>query len=148
MKFKIKKVFVDGNVMIDLFDESRTNHKFSVKAIYFLLREEVKLMTSSDLITTVWYVLHKVNKKKALSDIKKVIEIFNIIPFGKEELNYAISLMERDKNFRDLEDTLQYALAKNEGCELILSNDEDFYSPDLEVLNTKEFCKRWRISRI
>ena len=37
--------------------------------------------------------------------------------------------MEKDQNFKDLEDTLQYVLAKKEGCELILSNDKNFYSP-------------------
>jgi len=102
-----KKVFVDGNVIIDIFDGKRPNHEYSVKAIYTLLSNNVELLTSSDLITTVYYVLSKIDKTKALSNIEKVIDIFIAIPFGNEEVKKAISLMEKDKNFKDLEDTLQ-----------------------------------------
>ena len=34
----------------------------------------------------------------------------------------------------DLEDTIRYVLAKENECDLILSNDNDFYSPDLKKL--------------
>ncbi|AAC07951.1 type II toxin-antitoxin system VapC family toxin [Aquifex aeolicus] len=138
-----EKVFVDGNVIVDIFDERRVNHKYSVQAIRILLANKFDLLTSSDLITTVYYVLSKIDKKKALSDIKEVVNILEIIPFGKAEVEKAIELMEGDKNFKDLEDTLQYVLAKKEGCKLILSNDKSFYSPDIEVLTTEEFCERW-----
>jgi len=134
-----RKVFVDGNVIIDIFEEKRPFHKYSVEAIRLLLLNKVELLTSSDLITTIYYVLAKVDRKKAFSDIKKVIAIFEIAPFGKEEIETALSLMEKDKNFKDLEDTLQYVVAKKAGCDLILSNDKGFYSPDIKVLNTKEF---------
>jgi len=142
----LKKVFVDGNVIIDIFEEKRVNHKYSIKAIRILLSKKVELLTSSDLITTIYYVLSKIDKRKALSDIEKVVDIFSVIPFGKEDVKKAIRLMKQDKKFKDLEDTLQYVLAKKEKCQLILSNDDSFYSPDIEVLNTQEFCKRWNIS--
>jgi len=48
----------------------------------------------------------------------------------------AISLMEEDKSFKDLEDTLQYVLAKREKCQLICA-------PDIEVINTQEFCEKY-----
>jgi len=50
--------------------------------------------------------------------------------------------MEKDKNFKDLEDTLQYVLAKENECDLILSNDNNFYSPDIKIINTKEFSEK------
>lgn len=136
-----KKVFVDGNVIIDIFDNKRINHKYSVEAIRLLLLNKVELLTSSDLITTVYYVLAKADRKKAFSDIKKVVELFNIVPFGKEEVKTAIALMESNRNFKDLEDTIQYVIAKKGGCELILSNDKGFYSPDIKVLTAKQFLE-------
>jgi predicted nucleic acid-binding protein len=78
---KFKKVFIDGNVIIDIFDEERKTHKASVEAIRYLLLEKTELLTSSDLITTIYYVLAKIDRNKALRDIKKVIEIFDIIPY-------------------------------------------------------------------
>ena len=50
--------------------------------------------------------------------------------------------MEKDKNFKDLEDTLQYVLAKENECDLILSNDNSFYSPDIKIISTKEFLDK------
>ena len=138
---KFRKVFVDGNVIIDLFDEERENHGASAQAIHKLLSEESHLLTSSDLITTVYYVLSKIDRRKALRDIERMINIFGIIPFGKEEVVEAIELMKKDKNFKDLEDTLQYVLAKKENCDLILSNDRNFYSPDVQVMGTRELCE-------
>ena len=117
--------------------------KYSTEAIRILLSNGYELMTSSDLITTIYYVLSKVDKERALSDLEKVLEIFSIIPFGKEEVERAINLMKQNKNFKDLEDTLQYVLAKKENCELILSNDKEFFSPDIKILNTKEFCENF-----
>ena len=45
------------------------------------------------------------------------------------------------KKFKDLEDTLQYVLAKEMDCDLILTNDRDFYSPDIKIKSTIE----WKI---
>ena len=140
-----KKVFVDGNVIIDIFEENRPYHEYSVRAIRMLISNNTNLLTSSDLITTVYYVLSKVDKEKALTDIKQIMNIFSLIPFGKEEVKESIELMEKDQNFKDLEDTLQYVLAKKEGCELILSNDKNLYSPDIDVLTTKAFCEKWNV---
>ncbi len=135
---KFEKVFVDGNVIIDIFDKQRPGHHHSVEVIRLFLSNKVELWTSADLITTVYYVLAKIDKKKAFSDIKKVVELFSIISLNDEDIKTAISLMERDKKFKDLEDTVQYVLAKKKGCDLILSNDKSFYSPDIKVLSPKQ----------
>lgn len=135
------RVFVDGNVIIDLFDERRKNHNSSKEAIRKLLSQGAELMTSSDLITTIYYVLSKIDKKKALADIEKVLQVFSVIPFGKRELMETLSLMKKDRNFKDLEDTLQYVLAKAQGCELILTNDVDFHSPSIKTLTSEEVVK-------
>ena len=47
--------------------------------------------------------------------------------------------MRKYKKFKDLEDTLQYLLAREMECDLILTNDKDFYSPDIEIKSSIEF---------
>ncbi len=133
-----RRVFVDGNVIIDLFDERRKNHNSSKGAIRKLLSQGVELITSSDLITTIYYVLSKIDRKKALADIEKVLQIFSVIPFGSQELTKTLNLMKQDRKFKDLEDTLQYVLAKAQECEFILTNDQDFYSPGVKILTSEE----------
>ena len=53
--------------------------------------------------------------------------------------------MQTDKNFKDLEDTLQYVLAKENECDLILSDDDNFYSPNIKKTNTKNFAKKFKL---
>ncbi len=143
----INKVFVDANVIIDMFDKSREGCIISNRIINYCVDNNIELYTSCDLVTTVYYILSKKGKEKALENIKAASYIFKLIPFRNNQLNKAIYLMENDKNFKDLEDTIQYVLAKNEGCDLILTNDKDFYSPDIKVLTTEEFIKQFNIKQ-
>ncbi|WP_029522025.1 PIN domain-containing protein [Persephonella sp. KM09-Lau-8] len=144
----INKVFVDANVIIDTFDKTRKENESATKAIRYLLQNRnIELFTSCDLITTVYYVLKKKYGKGALYDIKILLNVYSIISFSEYEVRESIYLMENDKNFKDLEDTIQYVIAKNEGCDLILTNDKDFYSPDIKVLTTEEFIKQFNIKQ-
>jgi len=137
-----KRVFIDANVLIDLFDADRPLRKYSLEAIQKLLEDDVELCTSSDLVTTIYYVLRKKFGKKALIFVEKLSKMCILLPFSNKELEKAILLMKQNANFKDLEDTLQYVLAKENACDLILSNDKKFYAADIEVLDVKKFLKR------
>ncbi len=137
-----KRIFVDANVLIDLFDVSRPLREFSIKTIQTLLESDVEIYTSCDLITTVYYVLRKKFGKEALVFIERLSKMCSIVPFSNHEVERAIELMKQDSNFKDLEDTIQYVLAKKMRCDLILTNDKSFYSPDIAVINVKDFLKR------
>ncbi|GAB6072695.1 type II toxin-antitoxin system VapC family toxin [Venenivibrio stagnispumantis] len=137
-----KKVFIDANVILDLFLDNRPYSEYSKEAFFHLQKNNVELLTSCDLITTVYYVLRKYDKEKALENLSYTLELLYLIPFSNYETKKAIELMQKDKNFKDLEDTLQYVLAKENQCDLILSNDDDFYSPDIKKINTKDFLEK------
>jgi predicted nucleic acid-binding protein len=53
--------------------------------------------------------------------------------------------MTQESKFADLEDTLQYALAQKAGCEAIISNDKNFFSPKIELFTSEQFCQKQRI---
>ena len=135
------RVFVDANVILDLFDPDRSNSDYSVTVIDYLLEKKSELFASYDLITTIYYVLSKIDRDKALKSIEATAEIFSLIPFSNDEIFEAIGLIRKDKKFKDLEDTVQYVLAKKENCDLILVNDRGFFSPDIKIATTKEFVE-------
>jgi len=137
-----KKVFIDANVILDLFLDNRPYSEYSKEAFFYLQKNNVELLTSCDLITTVYYVLRKYDKEKALENLSYTLELLYLIPFSNDETKKAIELMQKDKNFKDLEDTLQYVLAKENQCDLILSNDDNFYSPGIKKINTKDFIEK------
>jgi predicted nucleic acid-binding protein len=134
-----KRVFIDANVLIDTNDTRRTSSEESLKIIYFLIENRVSIYTSCDLITTIYYILAKADKENALESIEQIITFTKIIDFSNKEVEETCKLMREDTNYKDLEDTLQYVLAKKENCELILSNDKGFYSLDIEVMSSKAF---------
>ncbi len=140
-----KKVFVDANIFIDVNDKNRKTHKESFEILKFLVVNRIEIYTSCDLITTIYYILSKKDKKNALNSITTLNKIVNIVEFSNKEVEIVSNLMLEDNNYKDLEDTLQYILAKKENCDIILSNDISFYSPDILVLSSKEFCNRFNI---
>ncbi len=137
-----KKVFLDANIIIDSQDTSRKNYKDSSDTIDFLLSQRVKLYTSCELITTIYYILSKNSKQEALSTIEKLSSFCNIIDFSNNEVEVTCRLMRENKNYIDLENTMQYILAQKEKCDLIISNDKNFKSDKIELLTSREFCKK------
>lgn len=135
-----KRVFLDANIILDMYDENRPFHKESAKAISILIKEkDVEIFTSCDIITTLYYVLSKRGKREALDSILDVNELCTVIEFANKEIEQSCQLMKSNKKFKDLEDTIQYVMAKKVGCDLILSNDKGFVSEDLVLMGSGEF---------
>lgn len=137
-----KKVFLDANVFIDLFDEHRDKDKNALKVFHYLTQSEIDIYTSCDLVTTIYYILSKTSKKLALNNIENISKICTIIDFGNQEVVETCKLMKENKKFKDLEDTVQYILALKENCDLIISNDKNFISEEIALLSTKEFLEK------
>lgn len=138
-----EKIFLDANILVDFVDDTRKEYAFAKTIIIGYLSRQAELFTSCDIITTVYYLSAKKEKKKALEQIGNINRFCTIIEFSNKEVANACALMSQNSSFCDLEDTLQYFLAKKAGCEVIISNDKDFFSPDLKLLNSKEFCEKY-----
>jgi len=137
------KVFLDANIILDVFDTKRAFHLYSMRVYEYLLKHNHQIFTSCDLITTIYYVLAKIDKTLALTNVQKIVKTLRLIRFSNEEIELACDLMLRDEEYKDLEDTLQYLLAKKQQCDIILSNDKNFISKDIETLDTKEFFEKF-----
>ena len=144
---EIKSVFIDANIFIDFKDNERDIEQNSLRLLNYLVSNHIKLYTSCDLITTVYYILSKQGREIALNSIENINKICKIIEFSNAEVTQTCQLMREDKNFKDLEDTLQYVLAKNTKCDLIISNDKKFYSTDIELLTSDEAIEKLNIKK-
>lgn len=133
------KIFLDANILIDITFESRPFSKESSELYAYLVKnsDKYRLYTSCDLLTTVYYILRKqFDKKSVLEKIKIINKVINVIEFGNKEIDEAIYLMEKNENFSDLEDTIQYVMARKERCDYIISNDKGFFSHDVPLLSS------------
>ena len=138
-----KKVFIDANIFIDSNDETRLSYNESYKIIPYLISHNIEIYTSCDLITTIYYILSKKSKTNALNGIEQINKICKVIEFSNKEVSQTCELMKQNKNYKDLEDTLQYVLAKKLSCELIISNDKNFYSDEIRLISSEIFCKEY-----
>jgi len=136
------KVFLDANIILDKYDIKRPFHQHSIKAYEYLIAN-AKLFTSCDLITTIYYLNSKVDKKQALLNIQFINKTLKVIEFSNKEINKTCDLMIKDSDYKDLENTIQYIMAKKLNCDLIISNDNDFVSKDIELITSEKFCKKY-----
>ncbi|MDQ7068239.1 MAG: PIN domain-containing protein [Sulfurimonas sp.] len=134
------KVFFDANIINDIYDTKRVNSKNSFSALKKCLENNIEVTTSCDIVTNIYYITakytDKVNALKALEDVES---IFTVLPFDNKVLKKAIELMKADDDYNDLEDTLQYVLAQESGCDIIISNDKKFVSKEIKLLNAQNF---------
>jgi len=135
-----KKVFLDANIIADIYDESRPCHEQSDRAITLLVQDKsIELFTSCDIITTIYYILSKENRDYALDAIMQINELCTIVEFGNDEVFRSCMLMKKNTLYKDLEDTIQYVMAQKESCDLILSNDKGFVSDGIKLMRSEEF---------
>jgi len=136
-----KKVFIDTNILLDRLDTKRASYKYSKKVFdYVVVNHEV--YTSCDIISTLYYIGSKIDKEHILFDIRSINKLLKVIEFSNDEVEKTCSLMLEDKRYKDLEDTMQYILAKKYKCDLIISNDKNFFSADIDIYSSEEFYKK------
>ena len=78
---------------------------------------------------------------EALDSILDVNDLCVVIEFGNKEIEESCLFMKKNKNFTDLEDTIQYIMAKKASCDLILSNDKGFVSEGVELMSSRVFLE-------
>ncbi|EAL7551172.1 PIN domain-containing protein, partial [Campylobacter coli] len=87
----MKKVFLDTNIFIDFFDETRVNNEQAKQLIYFLISNEIKIVFSEDMISTIAYLIDKNKLPALMSFFKSTITnpYFEIVSFGSSVINMA-----------------------------------------------------------
>jgi len=129
-------IYFDTNVFIDLLDSTRPFARKSIKLFKDFLSNGKTIYINSDTVTTAFYILSKQKKytdEKLLDIFKKLISLFVIVPIENKESIQALSLCQSKNNScKDYEDTLQYVCAKKINATLIVTNDKNFISLDIE----------------
>jgi predicted nucleic acid-binding protein len=129
------KIFFDTNIIIDILDFDRINHKKAISIWESLVMKDGEIFISEDMLSTIFYI-NKDNKENTLDFFKLIQNRWNIVSFGKEVIIDAINLS-LEKNL-DLEDVLQCLCAKENDCNIFLTNDKKFYDCGIKIMTTKE----------
>ncbi|EAI7269729.1 TPA: type II toxin-antitoxin system VapC family toxin [Campylobacter jejuni] len=127
----MKKVYLDTNIFLDYFNQERAYHNEAKQLIYYLLANNIQIVFSEDMVSTIAYLIKKENLSNFTHFLKTISlkESFNIAPFGMSVINIACDYY-NNKN-GDFEDYLQYFCAEKEGCCAIYTMDRKF--PNLKI---------------
>ncbi|MEE9326075.1 MAG: PIN domain-containing protein [Cocleimonas sp.] len=137
-------IYLDANILVDIYDNTRVSHQASLEAVSNLAADyNVELFTSCDIITTIYYVLSKVDKSQALQTIIDISDLCDVVEFSNKEIKKSCQLMlDESTKYLDLEDTIQYVLAQKAQCDLILSNDTKFVSTQIRLMSSQQFISQ------
>ncbi len=139
-KSMVSRVLLDTNIIVDIFDDKRKFSNASIGTVKSLLEQGSTLYVNSDTLTTTFYLLRSQRKmtfKEAINAIKETTIFCELIAIEKDDVLDTIALCElEDTKFKDYEDALQYVCAKKIAADLILTNDKEFVSLDIEVSGT------------
>ena len=136
----VTKVFLDTNIIMDLFDGDRISHKASLKLVKEFLENKATLYVNSDTLATSFYLLRslkKVTLEESLYALRETTKICDVISIELNDIDKALSLCE-DKNtpYKDYEDAMQYICAKKIDADVIVTNDKKFVSKDIKIVTT------------
>jgi len=134
----MKKVLIDINVIMDVAVK-REGFKSSQKVIDYCTKKKIKGYVCSHEITTLSYLLQRAYDRKSANEfIKKIIDIFLILPATGEILKLALK-----SKINDYEDAvIEVTGLKNDIDFIVSRNINDFNKSKIVSLSPENFLVR------
>ena len=134
----MKRLFLDTNFILDYF--IREDFKGDCEKLLANGSERgYKFCVSYLSIANFAFIMRKESKELLLSLIKRICEIFEVIPNNKNQIEISLSI-----EAKDYEDVLQYASAIEGNCDYIITrNEKDFSFSKIPVFSTIEYIKKY-----
>ncbi len=130
------KVFVDTNVLLDVFQQRNPQYEASVSVWDMAERGQISGFVSVTSFNNIYYIVSRFrDKKHAGRTIKLLRGTFSPVPLDEQILNQAI-----DSKINDFEDAIQFFSAVHASADFIITrNVKDFPKSNIPVLTPEEF---------
>ena len=133
----MKKVFLDTNIVADLFLKREPFCENSLKLFTLGFHKKITLYVSSLSYTTLAYLVRKMKKEERVLLFEKLRNITETTTVDRLTVDKALI-----SDFSDLEDALQYYSAVNAKVDVVLTrNKKDFVEANVPVMTPDEFFK-------
>lgn len=132
----MKHFFLDTNILLDFLGNRIPFGRLALKIFKKGLEKEWSLWTSSNSVTTAYYILEKdSNSELAKEKIGQLLQYISVHPILKEDLQAALA-----SRFKDFEDGVQHFCALSQGRidGIITRNKKDFKHSQLPVYAPEE----------
>ncbi len=130
------KIFLDTNIFLDLLLK-RDGAMESALILNSCYENIFQGFISDITLLNIDYIASK--QTTNIYDFLKLLnDTFTIIGFDNEMFDFALKI---DND--DLEDSVQYICSKYSDCEIIITNDKNFYRGNIKVMSSQEFIKEY-----
>lgn len=117
----VYKVFLDINILIDFFVQSRLNNKHAVQIFSLVEKKLLKGYISESVLSTTAWLLRKDYSAKQLRNIfEEMLNLFTILPCNERSCKEALH-----SNIPDIEDSVLYYIALHHRMDYFITNDKN-----------------------
>ncbi len=139
------KVFLDADVLLDLFLEREPHHTIALRLLTHLRRTKASCITSPVIFANMNYVLAKAKGRDySLGKLRSLRRMVNIAPIDEGMIDAALAAPQRD-----FEDTMQLHCAEANGIQILVTRNTRHYpkgrvhvASPLEYLSSKALGER------
>lgn len=127
------KIFIDTNIFLDLILK-RDGYKEAMIILNGCSKNIFEGFVADITLLNIDYIASK-QTKDVKAFLKAINQTFDIIGADNKMFEFTLKIENND-----LEDTLQYVCAKQNSCEVIITNDKRFYrTNNIRVVTSSEF---------
>jgi predicted nucleic acid-binding protein len=117
------KVFLDTDVLLDLFLEREPYHTAALQLLSSLKRTKIVCYTSPVVLANVNYILAKAKGREySIGKLRSLRTILSVLPIDESMVDAAVAAPQRD-----FEDTLQLQCALANGVDIIITRNVRHY---------------------
>jgi predicted nucleic acid-binding protein len=135
------KIFLDANILVSVLNKEYPLFPFSSRIISLGQNSSFKLYTSPLCLAIAFYFAEK-KSKTILAKQKINLLAGNLNIVGNTALSVKLAL--QNTSIHDFEDGLEHYAAIENECTCIITEDvKDFYFSEIEVLNCRDFFRKY-----
>lgn len=133
-----EKIFIDSDILLDLFFDRKPYSQYAIKLFDIDLRKNITLYTSTLITANLYYIISKQRDKNYASECLSILlKFIQVLPMEVDAIKYGLT-----NQFDDFEDAIQIHIAKKNHCVKILSrNLKDYKHSSIPVITAEHFFK-------
>jgi predicted nucleic acid-binding protein len=130
------KVFIDADVLLDLYILREPHHDNALRLFSELKRSNTLCYTSAVVVANIYYLLARLqNRQYAVEKLRRLRKLVSIAPVAESTVDAALSLP-----YKDFEDSIQFHCAIQNGIgTLITRNTKDYPKTQLRVVDPTQY---------
>ncbi len=135
------RIFLDANVLVSVLNKEYPLFTYSSRILSLASHPRFEVYASPLCLAIAFYFAEK--KHGSALAKQKIDLICQNVKIAENSSN-GVSNTLSNKKIHDFEDGLEYYAAEQQKCKCIITEDiEDFYFSDIEVLDCRNFFKRY-----